>query len=320
MVINEHAQLDAYRSIAVQNAVLVAGMGGLTVVTNDGGSGGTFSFGPKGTVTFQNLSSPLTINGVAFTLVNSLHSLSSAVRANPRGAFALANSYVTPRIYHSYPIAGTLKGVIEGLGNTISRLSITRGGQDFSEIAMVKIVGTSGVIENLRLTKVRMKDSGVNADVSGLVAENEGYLFGDSVTGKLSGAGVGGLVITNRTTGTIVSSWANVHATGGGNGGAAGLVAFNEGTIALSHSAGQIEGGVAGGLVALNEGTISQSYATASVDGGGGGGWFRPMRACPNQRSSRILTQREMSAAEKWVACSMRRPATKSALPTRQER
>src|SRR6202041_2412640 len=96
----------------------------------------------------------------------------------------------------------------------------------------------------------------------------------DSATGTVFGtsstSGAGGLA--EYSDGTIVSSWANVHATGGGNGGAAGLVVVNQGKILLSHAAGEIEGGVAGGLVGLNEGTISQSFATAGVGGGSAGG------------------------------------------------
>src|SRR5580692_2661972 len=42
--------LDAYDSIAVGKAVSIAGPGGLSLVTDDGGSGGLLSFGRKGSV------------------------------------------------------------------------------------------------------------------------------------------------------------------------------------------------------------------------------------------------------------------------------
>ncbi|HEY6578394.1 MAG TPA: hypothetical protein VIY09_03665, partial [Rhizomicrobium sp.] len=39
--------LDAYKSVAVDAAVSVVGAGGLSLITNDGGSNGTLSFGKK---------------------------------------------------------------------------------------------------------------------------------------------------------------------------------------------------------------------------------------------------------------------------------
>lgn len=182
-------ELDAYHAIAVQQSVSVMGSGGLTIVTNDGGSGGTFSFATKGNITFENLASPLAINGVSFTLVNSLPSLASSVAANPGGAFALANSYDASQdgTYSQSPIAQALDGTIEGLGNAISNLSIVVA-QGLPQAAMIDTVDTSGSIENLRLANVRVKAAGTNTYLAGLVVANEGYLFGDSVTGTVSGS------------------------------------------------------------------------------------------------------------------------------------
>ena len=142
-------ELDAYQSITVQQPVSVMGSGGLTIDTNDGGSGGTFSFASNGSVAFQNLASPLTINGVSFTLVNSLPTLASAVNSTPAGAFALANSYDASQdgTYSQAPITETLEGAIEGLGNTISQLSIAVHGR-LSFAAMIETVDTPGAVEN----------------------------------------------------------------------------------------------------------------------------------------------------------------------------
>ena len=61
------------------------------------GDGHLLSFttipGERSIVQFGNLSGTLTINGTAYTLVNSVASLASAIAANPSGAFALAKSY-----------------------------------------------------------------------------------------------------------------------------------------------------------------------------------------------------------------------------------
>jgi len=206
--------LDAHDSIAMSKSIAVAGIGGLTLTTNDGGSNGTLSFGPKGNVTFQNLSSVLTINGTSYTLENSVKSLASAVLANPNGAFALASSYDASQdgTYSNCPIDTTLSGTLQGLGNTISNLAVTakpQRGLD-SCAGLILSVGASGVVESLRLKAIEYKDKRKHDSVDGgLAGENYGSIFGNSVSGSIVGAGAGGLVGVNY--GTIVSSSANVH-------------------------------------------------------------------------------------------------------------
>ncbi len=46
--------LDAYKSIAINRPVTVSGSGGVSLVTNDGGSGGVFWCGDKGRISFKN--------------------------------------------------------------------------------------------------------------------------------------------------------------------------------------------------------------------------------------------------------------------------
>src|SRR6202035_187107 len=58
--------LDAYDSLEVDQAVSVAGLGGLSVTINNGGRGGIFLFGSNGRVVFSFLSSSLTINGASY--------------------------------------------------------------------------------------------------------------------------------------------------------------------------------------------------------------------------------------------------------------
>ncbi|HLY04662.1 MAG TPA: hypothetical protein VKR31_02840, partial [Rhizomicrobium sp.] len=48
--------LDAFRSIEVNRKVTVAGGGGVSLTTNDGGSGGDFTCNDKGRLQFSNLS------------------------------------------------------------------------------------------------------------------------------------------------------------------------------------------------------------------------------------------------------------------------
>src|ERR1700722_14996387 len=118
--------LDAYQSIAVAQAVSVAGLGGLSLTTNDGSSGGTFSTEAKGHISFANLSSALTINGASYTLVNSVKALASAVAANASGYYALAADYDASKdgTYSDTPVTTYLQGTVEGLGNIVSNIDI----------------------------------------------------------------------------------------------------------------------------------------------------------------------------------------------------
>src|SRR5579862_3110380 len=119
--------LDAYRSIFVTAAVAANGAGGVVLTTNDGGSGGALAFQSGGSLAFATTSNNLSINGAAYILENSLPTLASAIASNPGGRFALANSYDASKDgqYKNSPVGTPLTGTVEGLGNTISNVSIT---------------------------------------------------------------------------------------------------------------------------------------------------------------------------------------------------
>ena len=273
--------LEAYDSIAIDKSVSVAGLGGLNLMNNDGGTGGTLSFGQKGNVGFQNLSSALTINGQSFVLVGTLPDLSTAIRKNSRGAYALANSYNAAQdgTYNRPPITKAVKGMIEGLGNAISHLSIREGGGRIGA-ELIANVASTGAVADLRLVGIRYKvKSQQPAIAGGLVGNNNGYLSGDEVSGsivvkpvKANGyASSGGLAHINGVTGTISSSSADVNIVASGLSTGGGLVGWNDGTISLSHAAGNVSAFLAGGLVGQNEGAISQDFASGTVGGEAGG-------------------------------------------------
>lgn len=265
--------LDAFESVSVQTTLTVAGAGGLVVITNDGGKKGTFSFGANDSVTFQDLASPLTINGRNFTLVNSLPALIGAVASNPQGAYALANGYDALQDgTYTLPPIHALNGVLEGLGNAISHLAVTVKHHRYVDTGLVREVKVKGMIENLRLKSVRIRAWGTVNGVAGLVGFNKGNLYGDEVHGIIVATGssqaAGG--IAGYNTGTIEQSSAHVSVTGNADFG--GLVGWNTGRITLSHSAGNISGYLVGGLIGQNEGPVSQSFSTATVTGAEAGG------------------------------------------------
>src|SRR5205085_411451 len=113
-------------SIAFAKPVMVAGTGALTLTTNDGGTGGELSFAQKANVTFFDLSSSLIVNSASYTLVGDIHTLAADMAANPSGDFALAANYDAgpDGTYSTSPVSTPFAGTFEGLGNTISRLSV----------------------------------------------------------------------------------------------------------------------------------------------------------------------------------------------------
>jgi len=256
--------LDSSGSIRISAPVTVTGPGGVSLVTNDGGTGGDLSFAPKGNLTFWDMSSALTINGSTYTLVNNIATMASDANANWWTNLALANDYnAKPDGTYSDAPVSTLWGNFEGLGHTISNLSVVGSGEPAALIAFGENV------ENFSLANVHVVGSG-SEGVGGLVA-NGGNISNVTVTGYVEGDG------PNAWTGFIAGvggMMRNVHASGhlviNGGGSAGGLVGDNLGTISRSSAHVEItgDGGGVGGLVSLNErGTIEDSFATGSVSG-----------------------------------------------------
>jgi hypothetical protein len=292
--------LDAYQSITVDRTVSITGQGGLSLTTNDGGNGGSLSFGRKGHAVFQDVSSQLTINGTPYTLVNSIKSLANAVAANPAGAYALANRYDASAdgTYSAAPVQTGFTGAFEGLGNAISHLSIKGSGY----IGLFQVA--DGTVENLDLFNVYIivREHSLAGGLAG-VAANVSHV---QVTGIIRGEGksgndIGGVagpagaitycsanvrIIENQPSavgglagdGNIDESFATGSLTATGTGSVVGgLVAANTGTIQNSYVTGPVTGGArsqVGGLVGENgenredQGTIQTSYSTGAVSGG----------------------------------------------------
>jgi hypothetical protein len=259
--------LDAYQSITVNKRVAVNGTGGLTLTTDDGGTGGMLSFGEKGRVSFLSTANSLTINGAAYTLVADTTTLASDIAAKPSGDFALASDYNAAG--HSSFVSSVFTGKFEGLGNSISHLSLTANEDDFGLFTQL---GSGGAITNVRLTQASVL-GGVAQLVGVLVGLNKGLLAGDSVGGHLKAVTGpnGGLAGGNQ--GTIVSCYSTVEGTANDKRGGVsfgGLVGYNElgGTIDSSFATGSISSAgndTDGGLVGSNAGAVSNSYATGSV-------------------------------------------------------
>jgi filamentous hemagglutinin family protein len=153
-------------------------------------------------------------------------------------------------------------GVFDGLGHTITGLTINRPSTDF--IGLFGSANNAAIIRN-----VGLKDGSVSGNnaVGGLVGRNYGTITDSYNTGAVSGNYyVGGLVGDNR--GTITDSY-NTGAVSG-NYDVGGLVGDNRGTITDSYNTGAVSGEEeVGGLAGYNGsyGTITNSYNTGAVSG-----------------------------------------------------
>jgi hypothetical protein len=271
--------LDAYHSIAIGAAVSIKGKGGLSLLSNDGGTGGTLALVNGGNATFAYLSSTLTINGTPFKLKKTLPRLVKAITADPSGAFALADSYdaTADGTYRAAPIATTFTGTFNGLGNTISGLTI-EGKAKNALIGLFAEVGSTGTVSSVRISDANItaqKSSGAGP----LAGVNLGTLFNVFASGQVQakvgvGGVEGGLVGANQGLIEDAASTATVSVHSGNVGTfafAGGLVGANYGTIDQSYTSGTVTTdqtkGVAdaGGLAGLNADLVENSYAAGSA-------------------------------------------------------
>lgn len=277
--------LEAERSIAVNAAVAIAGLSGLVLDT--GGKNAWLSFGRKGSIGFANLASQLVIDGNAYTLVGDIKTLASDIAANPGGNFALAGNYDASAdgTWQSCPVPTVFGGSFEGLGNSISNLSID-GPTDINRGLLEGLfaeLDTKGTIENIGLVNANIVVPGTRGIHSIVTAgpliglNNGGVVEGSYVSGSLTAGNMseaGGLAGYNG--GEIANSYATTSLNGSRYNDLGGLVADNgfRAIIENSHATGDMTGtrGAVGGLVGQNGGgTISNSYASGRVTEGGSG-------------------------------------------------
>ncbi len=275
--------LDAYHSIFIDAPMTVTGVGNLAMLTNDGGTGGDLFFN-GGTVAFNNLASALAINGADYALVRSIAALAVDIAADPSGDYALAGNYraTNDGTYTSSPISTPFAGIFEGLGNTISNLTIDDTTD--SNVGLFAAIDGGSVVRDIVLSHVSVTGTASGADVGGLIGSMaaNSSVENASVSGKISSdaafcstcglTGVGGLV--GSSLGSIAQGNSSARVQGNGEGRyTGGLVGTDSGTVTNSYATGEVSGDDfprAGGLVGFGgEETIDNSYATGAVIGGG---------------------------------------------------
>jgi filamentous hemagglutinin family protein len=301
--------LDAYHSIAFDAGVTVAGGGQVILKTNDGGTGGGYSFAPGDSLVFAAgtgngiAGQGLTINGQAFTLIYTEAQL-AAVNGDLAGDFALAGplslrGFVFTDAPIAHDVSNPFTGVFEGLGNSISNLAVdqtiadpqTLGGLTWQgSVGLFGVIGAGGVVRDLSVANAYVS-GGDNMRVGALAGVVLGAALNDSSSGDVSvgdtldptaldAAEAGGLVGSVRQGGQVLDSQSSADVTGGSAivGGLVGAEADSASLISGSSASGVVTAGastaqqtaIGGGLAGEIAGQASDDYATAKVDGGAG--------------------------------------------------
>jgi filamentous hemagglutinin family protein len=152
-------------------------------------------------------------------------------------------------------------GEFDGLGHTISGLTINRPGTSY--VGMFGVSATNAVIRNVGL----VGGSSTGTTFTGaLVGRNYGTISNSYATGSVSGSSyVGGLA--GFAHGSISNSYATGTVTGSGNY-IGGLLGGSYGTLSNSYATGPVSGHqFVGGLTGSDGGLLSNSYATGPVSG-----------------------------------------------------
>jgi filamentous hemagglutinin family protein len=273
--------LDGYHSINITAPITVQANGQVVLTTNDGGTGGDLSFGLgptgfAGNIQFtgtEGSGQSLTINGNAYTLLYSLSEVQS-INSNLTGTYALADSINASGVGGWVPLGTNghgsvtnsglgFAGTFEGLGNTISNLSVNAGSSGNAGA----FGALSGLIRDLNVGNVKVRGGLRTGGLVGWNTSSATILY-DSVSGTVSGASqVGGLVGWNdgSIAGSSVQS-GSVTGTGYGTGGFVGYNTTFAGvqTSAVSHVTVNGAGGV-GGFAGLSTGTLSSDSVSSST-------------------------------------------------------
>jgi len=133
--------LSAHHNILVNNVVTVSGTGGLTITTNTAntadtlttsagylkmkqnrsGTSGTDTF--DGTINWSSSASP-TINGNAYTVLNTASTLNATLAGNLSGKYVLGSDMTAIGAWT--PVVGPFTGNFEGFGHTLSGITASK--------------------------------------------------------------------------------------------------------------------------------------------------------------------------------------------------
>ncbi|WP_175780462.1 GLUG motif-containing protein [Burkholderia anthina] len=237
---NARIVVHAADRIRVNDAVKLTGRNAHLELNSKNGH--TFT-GDRAVVTLSGDNASYRSNGEDYKVLHTVADLRN-VDTNLGGRYVLGNTIDGANTaFRSIGGDRAFSGVFDGLGNTISRLSITNPAQNVGLFAQ-----NVGDIANLTLDSLVV--DGTSASRPAFV----GGLVGDNFGGRIS----------NITAKNMSVAYHGKHATQMG-----GLVGRNLGTIERARFAGRVTGSAnaftVGGLVGANVGRIADSEAAADV-------------------------------------------------------
>ncbi|WP_339520388.1 YDG domain-containing protein [Pseudomonas proteolytica] len=291
--------LTAHNNVNINKEMFGSGSAKLAVEYGQGAvaAGSTSSINIKAPVNLaagQNFSTRQGSDGtrVDYTVITSLGAMGSVTGLDLQGINgALSGNFVLGSNINAAATAtwnggkgfdslgtvagGEFTGTFDGLGHSISNLSMNRTTTD---AGLFGAVSATGAVRNVGLTNVSIALTGTLVDVfpsiyavGALVGYNRGWVDNSYASGAVTGTDyvqLGGLVGTN--TGIVSNSHTAGTVTSTNYAGAAGLVSLNTdtGIVRNSYSTANViglRGAGLGGLVVRNEGRIENSSATGNV-------------------------------------------------------
>lgn len=268
-----HLILDAGDSIYINKAINLDHVQG----SEDGlelkyGANGNYYFGKDGKINYKNSGGTFgTKKGtdirIWHTIITDINSLIN-INNNKTGNYVLGTGIDLSGV--NWTAIGSsssiFQGTFDGLGHTISNLTINNTGSSYQGLFGYT---SNATIKNIGLLNVDIQG---NQYVGGLVGWlQDGEIINSYVTGNIQGTRyIGGLVGQNR--GTIKNSYVDTSSNNKkvyGTDYVGGLVGYNYGIITNTYSVGKVEGNnqYIGGLVGYNLKNIENSYSTAKVTG-----------------------------------------------------
>ncbi|SEQ20280.1 GLUG motif-containing protein [Pseudomonas sp. NFPP19] len=278
---NARVELNAQGDIKLNRQLTLSGSNSSLGLNH----GGNFALGQNGGVTLSGNGAGFDANGEAYSVIQNATQL-QAIDQDLAGRYVLGNAINSSARLTSIGGLQAFSGIFDGLGNTLSGLTVNSNGTDGGLFA-----SSSGSIGNLKLASMTINGAtsatGSSA-VGGLVGRNSGKianvsasnlqvnakgrqdnliggLVGSNAGGSIDASSVGGVVLGNSFTsaaGGLVGENRQVEGSGG-------TVTNSSADVRLTASiAANAEGGV-GGLVGVNhQGLIAGSSSSGSVSSG----------------------------------------------------
>ena len=270
--------LTAANDVKVQADITATGNHAALVINPNTGNGGSAASGSgrftvsDAAIALSGSHPDLSIAGNSYTVINDLNAL-QAVNASLDNVttryFALGSNIDASATAgwnggQGFVPLGTwgaeFRGVFDGLGHTVSGLTILRPSSN--AIGFIGYTSGGSMVRNLNLANVNISG---NENVGGAVGSSFGELYNVRVSGNVTGVNnVGGVVGQNYTRSEHVINSATVYGTTN----VGGVVGASAGWIVDSVGSGAVGGTrYIGGLVGSTSGTVSNSYASGNVSG-----------------------------------------------------